>query len=230
MHPIQAIILHVLMTRPDSRYSDLKPRDVDPNLFMYHFRKVLGMGLVIKAERGYVLTPEGMRHASRMSVELQTLRQQPTICTFIAMRTTTEEWLMHTRAYQPYLGRKSFPYGKLHWGESMLEAAQREVHDKTGLTASVKHQGDLYLRVWEGDEQITHMLCHVFVGTTAQSNLVVKGLKGECGWEKIDNAQSDEYLPGFGSFLALAQKDGPQSGVGDVTAHLPERFIPSIAT
>lgn len=224
MHPIQSHILNELMRHPHRRYSDLKQDEVDSTLFMYHFRKLLGMGLVAKTSDGYVLTPEGIRHAGRISATSSKTRLQPTISTFIACQNDRAEWLLHTRAYQPFLGCKGFPYGKLHWGESLEEAARRELADKTGLEAELIHKGNMYLKVWEGEELITHMLCHVFLGTDPRGELKVEGPKGKPYWEHVEDPDMEGYLPGFPAIFSLATGSSTPIVMPEIEIRLTERY------
>lgn len=224
MHPIQSRILRELMFHACRRYSDLKPAEVDPALFMYHFRKLLGMEMVAKTEDGYVLTPEGMRQASRTSTETLSLRMQPTICNFIACQNEAGEWLLHTRAYHPFLGLKSFPYGKLHWGESLKEAAGREMLDKTGLQVELALWGNLYLRVFEGPKLIAHMLCHIFKGIKWQGELLAENPKGSCVWERIDNPEASGFLPGFAGIFSIASGKAKPGDIGELAIKVPNRY------
>jgi ADP-ribose pyrophosphatase YjhB (NUDIX family) len=224
MHPVQADTLSHLLRHPQRRFSELKPQDMDPHLFMYHFKKLIGMGLVDKQEDGYVLTREGLRHAGKISSRTLVTREQPTISTFIACQNQSGQWLLHQRAYQPFLGRKSFPYGKLHWGESLQEAATRELRDKTSLSAEkLDHCGNCYLLVQEGEELITHMLCHIFRAENLQGELRPDGEKGPCDWELVNNpADTSYYLPGFTDVFALAANPSPE--FKEIRITLPERY------
>lgn len=225
MHPIQADILRHLMHHPHRRYTDLKPEEMDPHLFMYHFRKLIGLGLIDKQDEGYVLTREGLRHAGKLSSRTLIARQQPIISTFLACQDTDGRWLLHQRAYQPFLGRRSFPYGKLHWGESLELAARRELRDKTGLTAErLEPHSSCYLRVFEGDELITHMLCHLYRASGLSGDLLEHGEKGPCCWEEIiDPDHSEYYLPGFSALYRLATAS-PTDRIEEVEVRLPERY------
>lgn len=231
MHPIQQYILRQLMRLGQCRFSQLKPEDVESNLFVYHFRKLLGQELVAKLPDGsYVLTPEGKRHASKMSVSKMQYRQQPVIATFIGCQNEKGEWLLHRRAYQPFLGKMSLPYGKLHWGENLVEAGNRELREKAGLTCELEHRGDIYLRVYEGEELVNHMLCHVFYGKNPTGELKEGGERGDCTWEVVQDPTSSTYLPGFADIFALVQRTDHPQETQDVVVRMPVEYeIPGLS-
>jgi hypothetical protein len=52
MHRLQQHILSQLIHYPERRYADLKPDEVEGNLFMYHLRQLMAAGWVIKREDG----------------------------------------------------------------------------------------------------------------------------------------------------------------------------------
>lgn len=48
-----------------------------------------------------------------------------------------EQVLLIRRGRAPRLGRWSIPGGKVEYGESLIEAAHRELHEETGISASI---------------------------------------------------------------------------------------------
>jgi len=62
-------------------FTQLKPEAVENSLFMYHLRKLIARGIVIKLEHGYTLTPEGTRWAHKLD---------PTHRTQIGLRTLVQ--------------------------------------------------------------------------------------------------------------------------------------------
>lgn len=57
-HPIQKHIVRHLMTHPRARFTELKPKNLDNNIFTYHLHQLMTEKLVIKNEDGfYELAP-----------------------------------------------------------------------------------------------------------------------------------------------------------------------------
>jgi 8-oxo-dGTP diphosphatase len=205
MHPIQASILSLLIRHPKQRFADLKPEDMDPHLFMYHFKKLLGAGLVEKQDDVYVLTTEGIRHASHISSRTLMHREQPTVCTMVACQNSTGEWLLHTRGYQPFLGKQSFPYGKLHWGETLEQAARRELTDKTGVIAEgMQLVGNCYLIIKKDGEVVSHILFHIFNAENTTGSLLAENEKGYSNWTRITDPNDTQFIPGFSKIYEIA--------------------------
>src|SRR5437899_3164953 len=118
MHRLQQHILYQLMRHHDRRYANLKPEDVEGNLFMYHLRQLISKDWVAKREDGhYELTAAGHRHVDGLSFNTLTPRAQPRIVTLLVCRNKAGEYLFLRRKRQPLLGMVGFPYGKIHLGE-----------------------------------------------------------------------------------------------------------------
>ncbi len=69
MHRLQQHILHQLILNERQRYADLKPAEVEGNLFMYHLRCLMKNGHVEKCPDGrYRLAAEGKTYVDRLSL------------------------------------------------------------------------------------------------------------------------------------------------------------------
>ncbi|MDP9212240.1 MAG: NUDIX domain-containing protein, partial [bacterium] len=155
MHWIQKQTLKKLIVDSELRFSELKPEDVESNLFMYHLRELLRSRLVTKAARGYRLSATGKRYADKLSWKTLSPRVQPKIVTMVACRNRRDEWLVYRRRRQPFRGLISFPHGKLHLGENIQEAAERELSEKAQLQGRLHHRGDAYLSVYQDTDLIS---------------------------------------------------------------------------
>jgi ADP-ribose pyrophosphatase YjhB (NUDIX family) len=137
-----------------------------------------------------------------MSKENLQPRIQPKIVTLAAVR-AGEQWLLYRRQRQPFVGKVGFPYGKLHVGESVVAAAERELREKTGVSAELVHAGDGYLLVRDSrGGVVSHMLMHIMVGEL--SEVVMLGDERHalqsCFWGHA--AMLDDAMPGFSEILA----------------------------
>jgi ADP-ribose pyrophosphatase YjhB (NUDIX family) len=206
MHKLQQHILHQLIRHPDRRYADLKPTNTEGNLFMYHLRKVMSAGWVTKRSDGqYILTPEGQRYVDGLSLKTLAPRIQPRIVTLIACQNKDGEWLFLRRKRQPLLGTVGFPYGKIHLGETVAEAAARELAEKTGLVAQLQHRGDGYITICEQGEPVSQIMFHLFYGRQAAGELR-DSAAGPVFWAPI-SARDDSYLPSVLDLIRLIQEE-----------------------
>lgn len=167
-HHIQRHILGVLYHQKIARFRDLRPQNVDTNLYSYHLRSLIKQGMLRKVEGGYTLGDRGLAYIDRVSSKSMLIRTQPKIVTMIVAQNSNGDVLLQRRTKQPHLDTWTLPYGKLHIEDySILGAARREADEKLGLIEpSLIHAGDCYIRVYTGkgeDRQIlSSTLVHVF--------------------------------------------------------------------
>lgn len=95
------------------------------------------MGFVVKlAESGYGLTAEGKDYANRMDIEETAVPKQAKIgvvMCWVRRGTDEDELLIYTRAKHPFFGCQGFMSAKIKYGESVLDAARRELMEEPGL-------------------------------------------------------------------------------------------------
>jgi ADP-ribose pyrophosphatase YjhB (NUDIX family) len=205
MHAYERHILHTLTLRGEARYRDLKPSKAESNLFVYHLKKLTREGYIGKKGTAYVLTAAGNRYVDKLSLASFEPRSQPKIVTVVICTNKEGKYLIYTRKREPFYGMKGFPYGKIHVGETIGEAADRELYEKCGITASLVHKGDMYLTIHKGGELVTAMLCHIFLGANPEGAAKTTA-SGECSWEDIRTVQTHSFIPGFLEMLELTKK------------------------
>lgn len=167
MHHIQISILDQLIAAKIRRFSELRPSYVESNLFQYHLRHLIKAGYVDKVEGGYSLSPKGLYYADRHSSSLRTVREQPKIITIVVVRNSLGQALLVRKAKQPFVGSYNLPAGKLHNGESINQAAVRELQEKTGLVGvALSHDSTVHTRILAADQLISEFVAFVYLGTT----------------------------------------------------------------
>ncbi len=206
MHALQQHILSQLIHHSDRRYADLKPADVEGNLFMYHMRHLINAGYVTKRDDGrYELSTEGKRYVDGLSLSTLVPRSQAKIVTLLVCRNSASQWLFLRRKRQPLLGMVGFPYGKVHFGETIAQAAQRELADKTGLTGNLAHRGDGYITIRQHDEVVSQIMFHLFYADHLVGELTPETDKGQVFWAPIE-AMDDTYMPSVADILAILER------------------------
>jgi len=171
---------------------------------MYHLRTLINDGLVKKSGTLYKLTTKGKNLADRVSIGSFEERIQPKIVTLIVCtRDDDGSYLLYRRGKQPFLGKIGFPYGKIHMGERVLEAAERELKEKTGLRADLTYRGDVYITVHDEEELVTQMLCHIFSGVNPAGVLTKNSSIGECFWGLLERIPKEDDIPGVKQVLKL---------------------------
>ena len=199
MHHIQAKILEKLLYVTSLNYAAMRPAGVESNHFAYHLQQLIKAHLIEKRGADYTLTPQGLAYIDRLSHKNMDLRLQPHIATCADITTASGKTLLFKRHFQPYIHRPGFPLGKVHMGETVAEAAEREVREKTGLTdIPLVHRGIVYIEGKAQDFTISKILCHVFQGKVEiELPTIEPTFRGSCEWMDISNYKADQLMPGF---------------------------------
>lgn len=213
MHTIQNQILKKLMFAKKAKYSTLKPKEIEGNLFSYHLKNLVKEDFIELKNDYYTLTTKGKQHVDRLSTLTLSTRIQPKIVTLIVLK-NKGKYLMYKRKKMPFMDYVGFPYGKIHLEERVQDSAERELLEKTGLVASLKHRGEAYITVDDDTEMISHMLCHVFTGSKyreasedeRQLNKNIEGI-GECFWSTIEEIPKNKLIPGVTQIEKLLTKN-----------------------
>lgn len=149
LHPAHVAILQVLLFTPAARFAELqKASELSSDHFNFYLRQLLDEGYVAKGTEGtYELTGKGKEFANRFDTDARTVERQPKVAVCLAIYDDQGRTLIQQRLKQPFYGYWGRPTGKIRWGETILEAAARELMEETGLTAilsfhSVFHKMD----------------------------------------------------------------------------------------
>ncbi len=195
-------MLHRLSLHGRQRYAALKPAEVEGNLFMYHLNRLIADGLVAKHDGVYTLTTAGRHLVERTSFGTMRPSLQPKVVTMIVGRNDQGHWLLYRRRRQPFTNLVSFPSGKLHLGETIQQAATRELQEKANLQATLRHRGEVYLTVYHDSELVTQMLCHVFAARAFRGTIRSSRAAGRCFWEETP-LPAAEQVPWLGDIRRL---------------------------
>lgn len=205
MHWIQKHVLRDLATHDTRRYKDLRPLDVEGNMFMYHLDQLVKEKLIEKSKSGYKLTTKGKTFVSSMSLQAGERRIQPKIVVMLDCKNAKGEQLLFGWRRQPYYGLISLPFSKTHFGKSVEETAAEELKNKSGLEGEFAYRGDVYIQTNEDNEAIDHMLAHVFSVTRTKGELFSDELTGKAFWGDPNEYSDEEAVAGFNQILGLLQ-------------------------
>ncbi|MBP7775209.1 MAG: NUDIX domain-containing protein [Candidatus Saccharimonas sp.] len=142
VHAAQMQILRHLLLAESARYSELqKKTDLSSDHFNFHITKLTDVGYVQKDDDRYRLTRRGKEYANRMDTDENVIEKQPKLSVVLVIEHDDGRILQQERLKQPYYGFWGFPTGKIRWGETIIEAAARELMEETGLNATLREAG-----------------------------------------------------------------------------------------
>lgn len=202
MHFIRKHILRVLTMHKWTRFRDMKPSNVDSNLYNYHLKELIRDDLVERVEtKGYRLTPMGLRYVDHVSLESFEPRWQPKLLTKILVTNEEGQILVWPKYKQPFINTWSLPSGKMHYDDETLElAARREISYFTNeITYEIVERGVIEVTVYIEGEMVTHAIEHLFSMKLASINM--NHAKAE--WKSLQELERLKCSPGTKEILQL---------------------------
>lgn len=189
LHPVQADILLVLTLNPTAKFVEMNTSGMSLDHFNFHVQRLVKTDLIRKTRSGrYRLTTKGKQLADRIEADSVVIEKQPKVSVLvicIMRKNNTDMYLMQKRLKHPYYGYLGMITGKVRWGETLKEAAARELKEETGLSGKmtlvgVEHKLDYSKR----EKLLADKLFFVFTVTDVKGRLQNKFKEGENMWMK----------------------------------------------
>lgn len=144
-HEAQMKILRAMLLANEVSFSDLaRAADMTNDHANFHVQQLIKNGYVQKVPKShgqYELTRSGKEYANRMDTDEAQIEKQPKLSVVLVVERHDGLHLHQQRLKQPYYGFWGHVTGKIRWGETMLEAAARELMEETGIEADLKVAG-----------------------------------------------------------------------------------------
>lgn len=208
-HEAQMKILRHLLLRPGAGFAELqKQTDLTSDHANFHIKKLVEVGYLMKQDDLYTLTRAGKEYANRMDTDDNIIEKQPKLSVALIIEDGDGKFLAQQRLKQPYYGFWGRPTGKIRWGETMVQAAERELMEETGLTADLTVAGFYHKMDYDkesGDllEDKVFVLIH---GTNPRGELIVDDEGHHNEWLSNDQmAQKDKVFQSVPEITAMAQ-------------------------
>jgi ADP-ribose pyrophosphatase YjhB (NUDIX family) len=199
IHDAQTLILRELLFRPAAGYADLqRPTGLTSDHFNFHIGRLVELGLVERIEKGvYQLSLTGKEYANKLDTASNTIERQPKMAVMLAISRTKnnkEEFLIQERVKNPNFGFFGFPTGKVRWGETIIEAAERECMEETGLEVSFSVAGIYHehTRLQETKKLMEDKLFFICRGSNIRGELQTEFEGGKNQWMALNELQKKE--------------------------------------
>lgn len=205
IHSAQTAILRELLFQPSAGFAELqKPTELTSDHFNFHISRLVELGLVEKLEnKHYALTPKGKEYANRLDTDDNTIERQPKTAVILAIERQHNgrtEFAFQERLKNPYFGFWGLPSGKIRWGETILETAEREALEETGLVADFRVAGVYHeqVKLEDGDDAVEDKIFFVCHGTNPKGELLTDFEGGYNEWMTFEEAsQKDKKFDSF---------------------------------
>ncbi len=201
-HHIQKSIMQALVFNEYARYSDMRPENVDSNLYAYHLNRLILSGHIEKIDKLYRLSLKGLSYVEHTSSSIK-INNQPKITTAILVNDGRENILLTKRLKQPYINYYGLPLGKIHSNKdnNILGSATRELYEKTGVKyEKMKHIGDIYLKIYIKNVLISDLLAHIFSAVIKKEVLI----NSSAMWVAKKDLANVRLIPGVREIIKLA--------------------------
>lgn len=144
-HETQGAILRHLLFAKEAAFADMqKTTGLTSDHFNFHIKKLVDEGYVEKKTGMYRLSRKGKEYANRMDTDENAIEKQPKISIVITLerkgKNGEREFLFQQRKKNPYYDFWGRVGGKMRWGETVIEAAERELKEETGLEADFEYK------------------------------------------------------------------------------------------
>ena len=213
VHEAQIAIIRYLLFRPHAGFAELqKATDLTSDHFTFHLHKLIEVGYLEKDGTRYTLTSQGKEYANRMDTDENVIEKQPKVSVAITLERRNandeREFLFQQRKKNPYFDFWGRVGGKIRWGESILEAARRELKEETGLEADMEYKLLYHKRDFnkESGELLEDKIFLCVYGTNYRGELVDKFEGGVNKWMTIEEFhRQDKRFTSVDDFTQLME-------------------------
>lgn len=213
VHHIQRHILKLLIGNTSQRYSQLRPKQVEPNQFVYHLKQLIKEDLVAKCGEGYELTARGRSFADKLdhAAFVMPWETQPRVVLFLAVRAADGRWLLLKRDKQPTIGRIGFISTDMAVGEPIAETAGHYIHAAFGMAATFSYAGSGSITLYRNDELESYVVYHLLAAESAAGAQAAGLSDPRLGWYDTGDLADPLLLPSTAPLLESikASRDAP---------------------
>lgn len=199
IHQAQTQILRELLFVDKAGFAKLqKPTGLTSDHFKFHIKRLRELGYIEKQSAGqYSLSTKGKEYANKLDTDNNTIERQPKTAVILVVEKREDNknlYLLQERLKHPYFGFWGFPGGKIRWGETILQAAARELNEETGLHGEFKHQGVYHEHViqTESGELLEDKIFHIVHCSKTTGKMIERFDGGRNAWLTLGQAKNKD--------------------------------------
>lgn len=202
LHHIQRSVLDKLATSERLLYSELKPSDMDGNVFGYHLKSLLAGQYIAKSDDGgYCLLSKGRDYIIKRYEDPS--RSAHSIF-LIVVKNSDDKYLLRKRLVQPMLGHTGFIHGEPDPEKSIIETANERLFDKTGLDIELEIKGSALISQYVDDELHSYSSATILYGETDETDIKITDDTGKNFWSSIDSVEN--LLPSCHDIIDMIER------------------------
>lgn len=184
LNQIQMKVLTKLLFNPKARFRDLNAEHLSTDNFSYYIRFLIKSGLIKKEGYFYSLTTKGKMVAGKIDTDSHTLEKQPKISIIVIPHKLIggkQKFLIQQRKKEPYFGYWGFMTGKIRYGQTLGEVAERELEEEIGIKARFKFCYEIHEMVYDKKtgEQLEDKFFHVIEATDLKGEVIENTKEGQ---------------------------------------------------
>ena len=204
-HHIQKHIIATLVEHKSARYADIKPAQIEGNVFTYHLKYLLSQKLIQKNLHGrYELTDTGKLLGINASVRQKDVLRQAHAILLLGV-CEGSSWLLRKRLVQPLYGKVGFIHGEPRPEERITDAARRILQSRTGLTGDATVKGAGFVGICEGEKLVTYVNFTYVSMTHIQGDLIAQDKHGENAWYQNPDFAAPIIIPSMSDIVSAAK-------------------------
>ncbi|MFP4112448.1 MAG: NUDIX domain-containing protein [Candidatus Woesearchaeota archaeon] len=195
-NPVRQSIIQKLIHYPGSTFNELWKKDeIESNKFAYHIKQLEEEDLIEKKEGRYFLSAAGKEIAVFLEGKDGSKKKKPLICLLIVAFDGKGKVLLHHRLKEPFYDYYGFPGGKIDFGEEILQAAEKELMEETGLTADLKIASLYNFVTYNNDKLSYHHTQFIIKAENPKGEITPENREGTFEWIKIEDFEKYKLFP-----------------------------------
>lgn len=193
MNTEQQTIIRKLMHYPGLTFNELWNKEGVSSAFAYHLKILCEQGFVEKKDEGYYLSSQGKSHATYVEGESGKEAKFPLIGIIVVVYDTlTDRYLLMKRLKEPFYGYWGFHGGKVKFNQYILECAEQELREETGLECDMELRGLFSAKTYNGGVLSYNHQMFIIKATNPRGTLIEKTREGFNQW--FSRAEIDGLL------------------------------------